>query len=64
MNDIARDYEDAYRLANGENIKVRVVTTVRYYLPKNQVPFTAKQIQRFTRVLIERVDFIKSTNSG
>jgi len=58
-NQIAQDYEQAYKLANNENIKIRVVVVTRYYLPHNPIAYTTKQIQNFTNGLIERADFIR-----
>ena len=58
-NIITQNYEDAYRLANNETTKVRVITRVRYYLPSNPIGFTAKQIINFTKGLTERAAQLK-----
>lgn len=59
MDKIVENYQEAYRLANKKSIKLRVITTVRYYLPTNPRAYTAKQIQDFTDILIERASFIE-----
>ncbi len=54
MDDIQREYQEAYKEANSKDIRVRKVTVTRYMLPQSNSEFTAKQMKGFIKGLRRR----------